>query len=197
MNYSTGLNEAQSYLFEIRTLCESDRSSEDIVAQILNLVERGQDESIADSIDIEWEPGSDIIGHLVETSRRRQRSIRITDEYDLPAIATLFGWSPAEFENDFPEMSNGRRYVVGEWSDARSPCEHHDTDGQTDCRLCGATMQQFVESAQEWLAGVDQCVTVFYAGDKNSVALDRRGEITLNFNSVYWGRKPRLKQSDR
>lgn len=61
------------------------------------------------------------------------KDILVQTDWDLPGIASTFGWSLREVQ--LPDQD----------------CEHPNTDGTIDCECCGLKASQFIAAAGEWL----------------------------------------------
>lgn len=81
-------------------------------------------------------------------------------DYDWPSVAGLFGWTPKRCQPKAPEgysdWEEGRdklefdESVYQKWAD-RKDCEHPNTDGTVDCKLCKTTSITFITHARQWI----------------------------------------------
>ena len=143
--------------------------------------------------------GPDIVGSIVEDVGRpidieTQRRIDLYDDYDAVSVASLWGWTPDVYVNNKePEFDNANPYRPNKWDADRASCTHRDTDGQEDCPSCGAGVEDFFDSAQDFLRDVsndERTTPVYFAGTQNGVKI-RKGEIELHFSDVYGSSHPK------
>ena|ERR1035437_1021040 len=98
-----------------------------------------------------------------------RKTILIQPDWDYPGTASSFGWStmnvqrckecgkclrilaPDDAPHSFP------MYFACENCEAlvQPCCEHRNTDGTVDCKLCGVTATDFINSAGEYLSNND------------------------------------------
>lgn len=69
------------------------------------------------------------------------RDLLIQTDWDFPAIASCFGWSPQRLQ---VATEQGEEF-------SSVDCTHPNTDGTVDCKHCGATASQFISDARQYL----------------------------------------------
>lgn len=78
---------------------------------------------------------SDCPGCVCKVLSDDGRSVLVQEDHGAPGVASSFGWSVRRVR--------------------RKGCSHDGTDGTIDCKSCGATASQFIQSAQEFIEAND------------------------------------------
>jgi hypothetical protein len=69
-------------------------------------------------------------------------TILVQTDWDLPGIASSFGWSLTSVQ--VPGRKRGPKR-----------CDHRSTDGTITCKECGADAGMFIDAAREWIDSHD------------------------------------------
>lgn len=67
----------------------------------------------------------------------------VQSDWEYPGLASSLGWSLADVRPG------------GGQAEAGAGCRHEGTDGTVDCKACGATVQEFLTAAYDWLDAHD------------------------------------------
>jgi hypothetical protein len=108
------------------------------------------------------ELGYSNFGTYTVTDLDTGQDMLVQTDLDFPGTASTFGWSPAMVQKDFTKEIEKKAFDE-DWTaeqenkalaDAQAnftPCRHPYTDGTTDCKVCGVTVGEFIESARQYL----------------------------------------------